>query len=191
MSAMRTALAVLLILGGATATTAEDLPPTPLGERIEYRLEIGRHERLLATLHRPDAALGSFVSDGCSGGLSAGWEFAVSVLPEIGELHGRQPPWEDCCVAHDRLYHRGGAGAEDASASFAARLAADEDMRLCVIAEGERRKPRLMADYGVSASTVELLYQGIAGAMYRAVRLGGVPCTPLPWRWGFGWPRCE
>jgi len=31
----------------------------------------------------------------------------------------------------------------------------------------------------------------IAEIMYRAVRLGGAPCTTLPWRWGFGWPKCE
>ena len=27
--------------------------------------------------------------------------------------------------------------------------------------------------------------------MYRAVRLGGAPCTGLPWRWGHGWPPCS
>ena len=187
---MRNALAALLVLGSAASATAKDAPPATNGDRIGYWLEIGRHERLLETLHRPDATLGPFVSDGCSGGLSAGWAFAVSVLPEIGEIYGWRPPWEACCVAHDRLYHRGGAGAEDASASFAGRLAADEEMRRCVIAEGEQRKQGLMDDYGITAPMVELLYEGIAGAMYRAVRLGGVPCTPLPWRWGFGWARC-
>ena len=48
-----------------------------------------------------------------------------------------------------------------------------------------------MADYGLSAGMVDLLYAGIAGAMYRAVRLGGVPCSALPWRWGYGWPECK
>ncbi|MCB1499005.1 MAG: hypothetical protein KDK07_04320 [Bauldia sp.] len=188
---MRNALTALLLLGTAELALAEDRQSGSFVDRIELWLELGRHERLLETLHGPDAVLAPFVSDGCSGGLSAGWEFAVSVLPEIGAHHGEHPPWEACCVAHDRLYHRGGAGAADAEASFADRLAADEAMRLCVIAEGERRKEGLMDDYGVRAATVELLYEGIAGAMYRAVRLGGVPCTRLPWRWGFGWPRCS
>ena len=30
-----------------------------------------------------------------------------------------------------------------------------------------------------------------ADMMYRAVRIGGGPCTGLPWRWGNGWPGCN
>ena len=26
--------------------------------------------------------------------------------------------------------------------------------------------------------------------MYDAVRIGGMPCTGSPWRWGYGWPGC-
>jgi hypothetical protein len=33
-------------------------------------------------------------------------------------------------------------------------------------------------------------YDVIAGLVYRAVRAGGVPCSTLPWRWGYGWPKC-
>jgi hypothetical protein len=38
---------------------------------------------------------------------------------------------------------------------------------------------------------VGFIYQGIADLMYRAVRLGGIPCSGLPWRWGYGWPACD
>jgi hypothetical protein len=129
-----------------------------------------------------------FASDGCSGGLSAGWTFAATHLPQLANVHGEHPPWEACCVTHDRAYHSAPGG--DALASFSARRAADEAMRLCVLAEGAARKEALMADYRLSGHMVDLLYEGIAGAMYRAVRLGGAPCSRLPWRWGYGWPQC-
>jgi len=35
------------------------------------------------------------------------------------------------------------------------------------------------------------LYESIAESMYTAVRLGGMPCTGLAWRWGYGWPACN
>ena len=76
-------------------------------------------------------------------------------------------------------------------ASFVARRMADETMRACVLAEGAARRESLMRDYGLSAGMVDFLYEGIAGAMYRAVRLGGAPCSRLPWRWGYGWPQCR
>jgi hypothetical protein len=47
------------------------------------------------------------------------------------------------------------------------------------------------ADYGLSGQEVETLYAAIAALMYRAVRVGGMLCTGLPWRWGYGWPECE
>lgn len=178
--------ALALVLSGLLPAAGEESPVSL--EQIERWLELGRHARLVATKTSPDAVLAPFVSDGCSGGLSAGWAFAARYLPQLSELHGAHPPWEACCVAHDRLYHE--APGADAEASFAARLAADEAMRVCVLAEGEQRKSSLMVDYGMSEGAVDLLYDGIAAAMYRAVRLGGVPCSRLAWRWGYGWPHC-
>ena len=34
-------------------------------------------------------------------------------------------------------------------------------------------------------------HEAVASLMYRAVRLGGIPCSGLPWRWGYGWPECD
>ena len=158
-------------------------------DRLELWLELPAQRRLAARKEAPGVALAPFVTDGCSGGLSAGWAFAARHAPALAGIHGDQPPWEHCCVTHDRAYHA--APGADAEESFHARRAADEAMRACVLAEGQTRKATLIEDYGVSAGMVDLLYEGIAGAMYRAVRLGGAPCSPLPWRWGYGWPMCE
>ena len=55
---------------------------------------------------------------------------------------------------------------------------------------GKTRQEELTVKYDVSAGTVETLYAAIAELMYRAVRIGGIPCSALPWRWGYGWPEC-
>ena len=139
--------------------------------------------------HTAGAALTAFVSDGCSGGLSAVWASTSAAIPELARTHGTRPPWENCCVAHDRAYHAGGP--LDAEASFLARLSADETLRQCVINIGLDRTEELAAAYGINHEQVGRLYKSIAALMYRAVRLGGAPCTTLTWRWGFGWPPCR
>ena len=64
-------------------------------------------------------------------------------------------------------------------------------LEACVINTGARRAPELSLQYDLSMEDVEQIYQVIADLMYRAVRIGGVPCSGLPWRWGYGWPSCE
>jgi hypothetical protein len=178
----------LVLLAPLTGRVAAAEAPTVV-ERAELWLELLAHERFVATKSSPGAALAPFTTDGCSGGLSAGWAFAARHIPALIERHGAHPPWEACCTAHDRAYHEGADG--DAMASFVARREADETMRGCVLVEGAARRESLMQDYGLSAAAVDTLYEGIADAMYRAVRLGGAPCSPLPWRWGYGWPQCR
>lgn len=180
---------MLLSIATARAQDASQVPA--LVEELEYRLEIGRHARLIARRTAANATLAPFGSDGCSGGLSSGWAFVSKALPAVAQRHGDRPPWESCCVAHDRAYHTGGPPEADAKASFEARRAADEQLRACVIKTGEDQSDTLSADYGLERGDVLRLYAAIAGVMYRAVRLGGVPCSALPWRWGFGWPPCD
>ena len=74
----------------------------------------------------------------------------------------RAPPWEGECVEHDRAYHAGGTRAE-----------------------------RVEADRILAAAVTRLGYPIIAAAMFYAVRVGGHPWWPVPWRWGYGypWPR--
>lgn len=70
----------------------------------------------------------------------------------------KPPPWEGDCVKHDRSYHEGG--------SVSDRLMADSILLENVSAKG---------------------HPYIAIIMFLAVRVGGHPCLPLPWRWGYGW----
>ncbi len=180
---------VIMVLG-ASAAWAQSVAPVEEGG-LAYRIEIGHHERLVTAKASEGVRLAPFKSDGCSGGQSAGWDLLARTLPEVAKRHGNLPPWQQCCVVHDRAYHAGGGRRADAKASYAARRRADEQLRQCVIRTGKRRATDLMDDYGLSRDQVSILYRSIADIMYRAVRLGGAPCTGLPWRWGFGWPGCD
>lgn len=132
---------------------------------VERQAEMWAHRRLISLAEGAKPA--PFTSDGCSGGMSATWREAGIHFPLVGD----SPPWEACCIAHDRAYHVAG-GAVTAEASFEARLDADRRLRACVAAAGP--------DTDV-----------LAEAMYLAVRAGGGPCSGLPWRWGFGFPPCH
>ena len=69
--------------------------------------------------------------------------------------------FDHCCKEHDRAYWAGGTSAE--------RKAADWAFRDCIRENGH---PVLARIYSW------------------AVRMGGTPLLPTPWRWGFGlcWP---
>jgi hypothetical protein len=55
---------------------------------------------------------------------------------------------------------------------------------------GQERASIVAEEYDVPVSRVRIMYIAVADLMYRAVRVGGIPCTGLPWRWGYGWPEC-
>lgn len=159
--------------------------------------------QLLAEVQRRPVELTPFASDGCSGGLSAGWQLIAEALPSLAGRIGETPPWQHCCVAHDRQYWRG-----PAINGVALRLAADKALQACVLAtrvdsdlqavsvDQLPAEPRLMkvswTDIGDPDLDLEAeldrLYPVAAGLMYQAVRIGGVPCSGLPW--GYGWPQC-
>ena len=61
----------------------------------------------------------------------------------------------------------------------------------CVVDVGLSRTPELSVQYGLTIEEVGQIYRVIGDLMYRAVRIGGVPCSGLPWRWGYGWPECK
>ena len=158
---------------------------------LERSLELGRHERLLVVEQNPGHSLSPFTTDGCSGGLSVGWQHLSEKIEFLKMVHGGLPPWESCCVSHDRLYHTAGDSAITAEMSFVARRQADEALRSCVVDVGLSRGPELADQYELSVEEVGQVYQVIGDLMYRAVRIGGVPCSGLPWRWGYGWPQCD
>jgi len=150
-----------------------------------------RHEKLLTEIATTTNKLTPFISDGCSGGLSVGWNYMAGKITKLKAIHGSRPPWESCCVSHDRMYHSGVILGDSSRMSFNRRKEADLRLKTCVIETGKTRSKKLLAEYDVSSEELETIYQTIAELMYKAVRLGGIPCSGLPWRWGFGWPACR
>lgn len=153
--------------------------------------ELSRHRQLLNTLHSEDAPLTPFVTDGCSGGLSVGWNYLAQKVPQFASMHGTSPPWEQCCVTHDHMYHQGAKQGESKQESFARRLQADLALKDCVLETGANRREELTKIYDIPEKELIVLYQATSELMYRAVRVGGIPCSGLPWRWGFGQPACH
>jgi len=191
---VKNAIILLFTFGisvGISYSSQDYADSDPTMDTMERSLEINRHERLLARIAENDAAMSGFTTDGCSGGLSIGWKRLAAMVPEFAVQHGELPPWQECCVIHDRQYHVGGAGALSANESFEQRKAADFALKACVFDTGIRRSNALQDTYGLTADEVSDLYEVISELMYRAVRIGGVPCTNQPWRWGYGWLQCR
>lgn len=184
-------LAVALVAGLVAVLTVLPAAPVRAGDDggVGRLAEMPAHRALMARVAATGAALAPFETDGCSGGLSSSWELVADRFPDFADVHEQAPPWESCCVVHDRAYHDAG-GATGAGASFDARLAADTALRACVIDTGETRIDQVAAVYDVPPDQVRAAYRTIAGAMYLAVRFGGGPCSGLPWRWGFGYAHC-
>lgn len=182
---------LVAIVAGAQVSIAQDIskPQAVLDDAVR-ELELVQHQKLLKVQTAPGAMLSAFTTDGCSGGLSSVWETATGAIGAIAKRHGTHPPWEACCLAHDRLYHAGAPTGTDAAASYSARLHADEALRNCVRQTGENRMAALSAQYGLGEREVRSLYEGLSSVIFRAVRVGGAPCTGLSWRWGYGWPQC-
>ena len=126
-----------------------------------------------------------FTTDGCSGDQSQNWELLAKTLPGFKQQFGDKPPWEPCCVIHDKAYWRG-----ETEDGYTKRKQADDELRQCVVATGIRLAPQLSLKYSVSEAEIRELFLLTSELMYQAVRLGGLPCSLLPWRWGYGWPNC-
>jgi hypothetical protein len=171
----------------APAPRAEPVETQPFALRLS--IEMAAHRRLVEIMERAGHRPAPFVTDGCSGGLSVTWDMIAAILPVFAETHESRPPWEPCCVTHDRAYHAAG-GARTAEESYRARLAADAALRACVRETGTARTTHLSQTYGLTDEQVAAAYTIIADAMFDAVRLGGGPCSGLPWRWGYGYPGC-
>ncbi len=188
----KTAILFSLTLSTTSGTFAQDpVTPSPTIDAVERALEMSRHERLLTRIGENDVGLSGFTTDGCSGGLSYGWEQFSARFPDFSVQHGQQPPWQECCVIHDRQYHAGGAGTSSVSESFERRKEADLDLKACVVDSGVQDSAVLEDIDGLTEAQVRDRYKAISELMYRAVRLGGIPCTNRSWRWGYGWPRCR
>lgn len=155
---------------------------------IERTLELRAH-RSLRDVRVRTILPAPFKTDGCSGGLSDVWAYVAERFPAFAEAHQARPPWERCCVEHDRAYH--GAGPDpDPERSYDNRAAADAALRACVLATAADRTSSLGEEYALTPAQVRAVYSAIGQAMFLAVRLGGKPCTGMPWRWGYGYPSC-
>ena len=170
----------LLLFLFAGIVHADDVLPEAL--RL---LEREQMRRLAAVQAEPGIEIDDFRSDGCSGGLSAAWQFLAETSPDFKRTAGDLPPWEQCCVEHDRFYWRG-----ETASGFDRRLAADRELRACVLRTGETEQDRLAQKLGLAPREVLEAFDVVGDMMFRAVRFGGGPCTGLPWRWGHGWPEC-
>lgn len=180
MTVLRTSvLAVLILVPGGVAAQEQS--------GLARALELPAHRALIEITE--GATPGRFETDGCSGGMSTLWRGLAGQFPDLAAVHGNRPPWESCCEAHDRIYHVAGR-ARDADQSYEARLAADEALNACVVQSAEPDLPRLTLAYDLSETRLRQIYAAIGDAMFLAVRLGGGPCSGLPWRWGYGYPDC-
>ena len=117
----------------------------------KLKKDLGSNRAFLESKRTVIAMRHPFKSDGCSGGVSRLWRLRL----------GGPPPWEGCCLDHDRAYWRGGTARE--------RWRADAALHACVVANG---------------------HPGWALTMWLAVRFFGHPYWPFSWRWNFGhdWP---
>lgn len=185
----RSALIVALVIGMLPATSRADDPDDSSSFAPLKAAEMPVHRFLLRQIAESGAEPADFVTDGCSGGMSAGWSLVADDFADLAATEDGRLPWASCCVIHDRAYHVAG-GAAQAEASYDARLKADKALRACIIATGEVRKAEVAERLDTSEDRVETGYRLLADSMYNAVRLGGWPCSGLPWRWGYGYPDC-
>ena len=154
-------------------------------EEIEKRLEELSLERLAHVQADPNQKLDPFVTDGCSGGMSDGWRYVAAVFPSFDAKFSSRPPWESCCVEHDRSYWRG-----ETVDGYAKRKKADQILKMCVTDTGQAMSEDLSEELNAAPAQIESAFAIAGELMYKAVRVGGKPCTIFSWRWGYGWPLC-
>ena len=172
---------ILVIVG---LTPVGLIAQNPL-EEIAEALESQQMKRLAAQQNRSGITIDAFNSDGCSGGMSSAWNYLSDTLPEFVRYAGAKPPWEHCCVAHDRDYWRG-----ESDDGFNKRQQSDAELRQCVQHTGREQGDEISVLLRLPKQDIIELVDLTADLMYQAVRIGGAPCTGLAWRWGHGWPRC-
>ena len=80
------------------------------------------------------------------------------------KITGHNLPQRSCCDKHDEAYWYGGTHSQ--------RLAADCELRDCVAALGNN-------------PVEKAAFWCVAQTMYYAVRVGGSPKLPFPWRWRY------
>jgi len=164
---------------------SSNIQANPVSEVIEAT-EVIQMKWLAAEQLASASSLQPFSSDGCSGGLSDGWFYLAENIPAFKQKLGDKPPWEHCCVDHDRVYWMG-----ETKDGYVIRKQADRLLRQCVAATGKLQSEQLAELTSLNQKEVEKVFTIAAEMMYQAVRIGGKPCSLFPWRWGYGWPLCK
>ena len=100
------AAAVVATLASSAIAQDAAAPEDPIS--LWRRMELPAHQALQGVREAPGTTLAPFTTDGCSGGLSDVWRVVADRFPAFAEAHREAPPWEACCIAHDRVYHTGG-----------------------------------------------------------------------------------
>lgn len=175
----RQTFSLLLLLLGTASIQAD-----PVNDAI-VAMEKLQMEWLAKEQSRPGVSIQPFNSDGCSGGMSDAWSYIAQVIPAFRQQFGKLPPWQECCVVHDRAYWQG-----ETEQGYQRRLEADKALQACVEQTGAQRSEALSKQFELTDDEVKQLFNVSAAMMYQAVRIGGKPCSYLSWRWGHGWPQC-
>lgn len=137
--------------------------------------------------------LAAFTSDGCSAGVSESWQRGIEQFSKLSDTFAEEYaqittiPFESACIEHDRFYHAGVGG-------YAGRLEVDNQLRQAVMQYGIDNASSIQERTKLATKEQAIhLYELIAEAVYRGVRLGGAPCTTEPYAWGYGYNRgsCE
>ena len=121
---------------------------------VNINLELSLHQKFQDRLTTADNVLADFTTDGCSGGLSVGWDYFARQVGIFSERHGTLPPWENCCIDHDRAYYTGGGAGLTAIESFSLREQADDELRTCVLSTVGERSAQLQSDYKLTEKQV-------------------------------------
>ncbi|MFT5398236.1 MAG: hypothetical protein ACI8XW_001026 [Gammaproteobacteria bacterium] len=112
----------------------------------------------------------------------------------IGLIKIRQTiaPLFFCCIACriGRLHQFISVLATTTNAHHA-KAEADDELRSCANLWGVEKGDDWAKQLEVNRQEILGITRLTAELMYSAVRLGGAPCTGLPWRWGHGWPECQ
>ena len=166
LSAMRKAYLQSILLFLVVAPVAL-FAQNPL-EEIAEALEGEQMERLAAQQNRSGITIDAFNSDGCSGGMSSAWSYLADTLPEFTRYAGDKPPWEHCCVAHDRDYWRG-----ESDNGFRKREQADAKLRQCVQLTGREQSDEISTVLQLPKQDVFELIELTGELMYQAVRRNG------------------
>ena len=177
----RRALTILLLIVVATVVYQFFIPTltfTPASEAAGMQ-QLEQAKRT--------TSLEPFTSDGCSANVSSNWRAAIKKVSQHSASFATTYadlatiPFESACIEHDQAYHPGTGG-------YVGRLTADNQLRAAILTYGMTNSALIQTRTGLgSPAEAVYLYELLAEAIYRGVRLGGAPCTGEPYAWGFGY----